>query len=641
MKEHRNPFLLRASEFIEGDATFVRYFGPGSLDVLKDKELLLTRMFLSAAGAGKTSLMRLFTPGPLLELHKHRDVEDYSELYATMTGFGVIDDAGPQLLGILVSCDRGYASLADIGLESTKQVRLLFALLDARLLLAAMRQALTLRRLSFEENLSRIKLMPPSIPVELAGLTLPCTGDVLYAWARRREAEICGILDSFSPENTSATGSEGLIALDLLKPAGFLIDDQPIAEHILIMLDDCQKLTTLQRSSLIRFILDKRSSTPTWIAERLEALTRDELLSIGSTGGRDYDQIIYLESHWREHHKRFEKVVSSVAERRVLGSRKVELFHFDPYLEDSIDEEFWQKHVDEAVRVVSTRVRTMAGKTKLFDSWVAEREQLKVSAYNKAVAWRELEILMERELRKKQQTFDFPLEASALEEKSDSPLSAAAVLFLANEFKLPYYYGPSMLAKLSSANIQQYLGLSGIAFEEIISAALIYPKQQPILSAVRQEALLTKAAQEMWEEIPRRAMHGSRVKTLIEAIGSFSRWYTERPSAPNDPGVNGIAISMADRNRLLDPNWLRHHPEHFILSEVLASALSHNLLSAHPDSKVKGQLWLVLNLNRLLCVRYRLPLNYGKFKEQRLDELVRWMEKGFDARRSAGDGELL
>jgi hypothetical protein len=97
--------------------------------------------------------------------------------------------------------------------------------------------------------------------------------------------------------------------------------------------------------------------------------------------------------------------------------------------------------------------------------------------------------------------------------------------------------------------------------------------------------------------------------------------------------VNGIAISMADRARLLDESWLRHHPDHRQLAEVLASALAHNYLDADPNYKCKGQLWLVLNLNRLLCVRYRLPLGYGKFKEQKLDDLVRWMQRGYEPRR--------
>jgi hypothetical protein len=161
-----------------------------------------------------------------------------------------------------------------------------------------------------------------------------------------------------------------------------------------------------------------------------------------------------------------------------------------------------------------------------------------------------------------------------------------------------------------------------------------------MLSAARQEALLNQASRDMWNEIPRRAAHGSRVKMLLESIGSFARWYTLRPTAPNDPGVNGIAISMTDRNRLLDPEWIRLHPEHKLLAEVIASALAHNFLDAQPNYSCKKQLWMVLNLNRLLCVRYRLPLGYGLFKEQRLDELVRWMEKGFDNKRERED-ELL
>jgi hypothetical protein len=47
---------------------------------------------------------------------------------------------------------------------------------------------------------------------------------------------------------------------------------------------------------------------------------------------------------------------------------------------------------------------------------------------------------------------------------------------------------------------------------------------------------------------------------------------------------------------------------------------------------------MVLNLNRLLCVHFDLPLQYGLFKEfkeqtknkiQTLDELCMWIERGF------------
>jgi hypothetical protein len=335
-------------------------------------------------------------------------------------------------------------------------------------------------------------------------------------------------------------------------------------------------------------------------------------------------------------------VVNSIADRRVQGSRTVELYNFDKCLEDALDGSEWEEKFRNAITTVSHRVKARAARTNLFDAWIAQRESLTVTSKEKALAWRELEILVERELRKKQATLSFPLETATLEEKTDNSLSAAAELFLATEFGLPYYFGPTILARLSSSNIQQYLAVAGQQFEEIISGVLMSgQQQQPRLSAPRQEALLMKASKEMWDEIPRRAAQGSRVKQLLEAIGSFSRWYTERPTAPNDPGVNAIAISMTDRKNLMDVEWLKHRPQHRELAEVLASALAHNYLDAQPNYKCKGQHWLILNLNRLLCVRYRLPLNYGKFKEQRLDELLRWMEKGFDAKRQVEDDELL
>ena len=199
MKEQRNPFLLRTSENIDTDPSFVRFFGPGTLELLPENQPLVTRVFFSAPGGGKTSLMRLFTPGPLLELHKNRDVEGYDDLYEKMKAFGVMGDDGPRLLGVPLPISLGYASLADIGLDAAKQIRLFYALLDARLILSTLRHAQILRRVKPDSPLARFTLLPPGNAIDLPGLSLPCTGDVLYAWAKRREDEICAILDSFNP----------------------------------------------------------------------------------------------------------------------------------------------------------------------------------------------------------------------------------------------------------------------------------------------------------------------------------------------------------------------------------------------------------------------------------------------------------
>lgn len=632
MNETRNPFLLRSSEHIESDATFVRFFGPGALEVLKGEDPLGTRIFFSAAGGGKTSLMRLFQPGPQLELHRHQTVDGYKELYERMRSLGVTGDGGPLLLGVRLSCDRGYVNLADIGLDPSRQARLLFALLDARLLLAALRETMILKRLKNEAELARVRFEAPGFTTDLPGLTLPCTGVELRDWARKREASICAVLDSFSPGDCNVPGSEGLQALDLLKPGLLTIDGEPIAERVLLMLDDVQKLTTSQRERLVRFLHDKRSTTSVWVAERLEALTRNELLDQGSVEGRD-SQITFLEVHWRKNPKRYENLVLSVADRRAKDSRTITVSSFAACLEDSLDGEEWQERFAIVEKTVSARVRAKAERHPMFRGWVEKCAVANVNLRERAVSWRSTEILMERELGRSQRSLGFELDTEELEDKNDASVRQAAELFLANEFNLPYYFGPATLAKLSSANMQQFVALAAQQFEEVISAHLVMPNQSAQLSVERQEALFLKASKAMWDDIPRRAAEGSAVKLLLESIGTFSQWFTERPTAPNDPGVNGIAISMADRTRLLDETWLRHHPEHQQLASVLASALAHNYLDADPNYKCKGQLWLVLNLNRLLCVRYRLPLGYGKFKEQKLDDLVRWMKRGYEPSR--------
>ena len=86
-----------------------------------------------------------------------------------------------------------------------------------------------------------------------------------------------------------------------------------------------------------------------------------------------------------------------------------------------------------------------------YAAWIAEREQMQGTPRQLAVAWRMLEILVEREERKSQKAFDFAFDAAELQAKDDSSLRTAAELFLAEEFKIPFFFGSSMLARLASS----------------------------------------------------------------------------------------------------------------------------------------------------------------------------------------------
>lgn len=629
MREPRNPFRLRASENIEVDATFVRLFGPGVLDMLKGEDDLATRIIRSAAGGGKTSLLRLFTPGPLLQLHAHRAQEEYVDLFEKMKALGAVSDEAPRLLGIVLSGDKNYAALSDMELDASRQQRLLLALLDARLILAMLREALALHRLDIQEHLDRLTLAPTGNAVDFNGIVLPCSGSILYEWARNREDEICEAIDSFDTGDCAAAGSDAITSLAVLRPQGILVDGKPVAERVLVMLDDVHKLTATQRGLLVSTILNSRNTTPVWIAERLEALSTDELLGSGVTEGRDYDAVLLLENYWRRHPKQFERLVLNIADRRARAASSVELSAFGSCLQDTLDGAEWQPAYEFALQEIPRRIREKAGNKALFVEWINAREAIEGTPRERAISWRALEILVERELRKAQSTFDFSLGVEDLEHKDDSSLHSAAELFLAREYKLPYYFGSAMLSKLATSNIEQFLWLAGEEFEEVVSAAVISPARVADLTPARQEAIIRRAAKGLWDEIPRRAANGRNVRRFLEGVATFAQWYTFQPNAPNDPGVNGIAISMNDRDRLLDPKYLAKNPDQAVIADVIASALAHNLIDADLDYKCKGERWMVLNLNRLLCVSHNLPLNYGKFKEKSLPELVKWTSSGF------------
>ena len=631
MREARNPFRLRASEHIESDTTFLHLFEPAMLDLLPKEQLWeRVRIFRSAPGGGKTSLMRLFTPHVLLTLHAYRTTNDYKELYNRLQDLGAISEAGPRLLGIMLSCSRNYATLADIEIDDARRERLLFGLLNARIILAALRGALVLRKLDYPDDLNRLTVAACPETEAPPGIQIPCAGNVLYGWAKKVEADVCEVIDSFGPSRIdSLSGLDTLAGMRFIAANCLTIGGVPVAERALVMFDDVHKLTARQRETLLRELIELRSPVSTWAAERFEALSADEILSPGAIAGRDYDSVIQLEGFWRERSRkaRFEKLLLRVGDRRASTATAVEIDSFSSCLHASLEGTQGEDRIEPAVKEVEQHVHSIAGKAALYQGWISICEKKEGTAREKLLNWRTLEILIERDRRKEQKAFDFALSDEELEERKGSDVEAAAELFLAREYNLPYYFGPSRLANLASSNIEQFLWLAGDQFEEAVSAVLL--KKPPELPPERQEAIIRKAVQKWWDEIPQRVRNGRSVRDFLLALGKFAGSITYQPNAPYSPGVTGIAISMADRNRLRDPKSLKGTGEYQELAETIASAIAHNLLEPILDYKVKGGSWMVLYLNRALCVQFNLPLHYGGFRERSLAELYEWLKNGF------------
>lgn len=632
MKETRNPFRLRRSESIETDNAFLNLFEPGILDILSAEEWCeKVHPLRSAAGGGKTSLLRLFTPSVLHTLHARRTEDTLKPLHQKISELGAINENGPCLLGVVLLCGQNYANLHDLDLDQARRNRLFFSLLNARVVLATLRGAMAIRQLEYPRDLDRLTVTCPTMPEQLPGLSMPCNGRQLFAWAASVEDQICNALDSFGPlESGALPGHDTLMSLWLLRPDALRIDGTPIVTRTLLMMDDIHKLTADQRRTLIETVIELRSPVGVWIAERFEALSTEEMLASGSEEGRDHERPIEIEQYWRKYFARFEKYCIRIADRRVAIADSPDLKTFGTCIAGTLDGPEWTKRFTDACAVIEARIHSSAVGSKKYDAWISGVKLQEGTPQERAIAWRSLEILIARDRSRKQKSLlfdDEPISEDERQEQSDSSLNHAAELFLAREFDIPYYYGSDRLSRLASLNIQQFLGIAGDVFAESLAATL---KDGPtMLRPQRQHELMKEAAKAWWESIPQRVMHGHEVRRFLEGIGEFSRWYTFGPTAKNDPGVSGTAIRMSERANLMDPEYLKRNPEHARLARIIASALAHNLLVADLDYNCKNEKWLVLNLNRLLCVHFDLPLGYGQYKERPLKTLCQWIDKRF------------
>lgn len=631
MTQLRNPFRIRTSERIDSDELFLRMFGPGVLDLLPNDDLWSKILVLrSAPGGGKTSLLRVFSPDALNVLYRLQKQDEFRELYKSLKDIDVINEKGPRLLGIRVSCARNYASLEDTGFEPSKRERILYCLLDARIALSFLRNAMAFKNLRYPEDLSRLQIAKPQKWDTDGTVPLPCSGEHLYEWASALERNACQMIDSFlPPKDILLEGHNVPHLLSSLEPESVTIDGECVFSRFLLMFDDLHKLTGRQRVSTFKMLCELRPPIGLWIAERLEALSESQLLAPGATGGREYN-VVNLEDFWRAPNKskRFENIVYAIADRRMSLAEDVYSGSFQGFLENSIDAP--GVSFEQSIETIRKRIVDLTKGTSSYLNWIAATEEDANGQLQKeaATTWRMLEILIERHRSnlKGQLMLDVPLGKQELAQKEKSDVRSAAEFLWSHESKMPYYFGVNRLASMASSNIEQFLSLAAELFEEL--SALRIMQQSLRLNPHRQQAILKRVARHRWDDIYKSLPDGGSIQKLLGAIGAYARSQTNRPTAPYAPGVTGIAILMSERDTLIksqDPDLAK-------LRSLLATAVAHNLLEPSLErrqGKKGGPAWMIMYLNRLLCVQFDLPLQYGGWRHIKPDQLTKWMNDGF------------
>ncbi|MGA2161107.1 MAG: hypothetical protein ABSG28_02745 [Methanoregula sp.] len=629
--DFRNPFRLRASEKIVDEETFLRLFGVDALNLLPQEGLWNSiQPFRSSPGAGKTTLFRLFTPKSLHTLYKLRSDDEIKPLFKRLKDLDTISDNGPQVLGVHFSFAKNYANLDDLNFDKGQKIRFFFALINARIIIATLRDALYLKGLEYPDDLKKLHVSKCYENVSSL-LPVPCNGEILNNWASNVEKEVNDAIDSFSSNSLNALkGHDSFYCLSILHPQCIRINDQPVSKHSLLMLDDLQALASDQRESIYKFLLNSRLPIGIWIGERLSALKPKEIFIEGTVFGRDINKPLILEVFWRKESKKFEKVLENISNLRVKTAKDIQPTNFSSLLEHSMDDFDWFEKFNNAAIAISERVKKKAGTSRSYEEWINKNDVFDGTTREKTIQWRILEILIDRDkIRSQQRLFeDNPYPELDLNRQEDSSLKSAAEYFISKEFKIPYAYGFSNLAVLSSSNIEQFLELSGDLFDEIIYSKKI--KKITVLPIIRQEAIIKKSAKKRWEEIPNRISNSTEVTNFLKAFQKMALFETNKPNAPYAPGVTGLAISEGEFERICDEEFLKDRPKYKTLIETISVCISLNLIEEFSDvtQGQKGKTWKVLYLNRLLCLHFDLPLQKGGWRPKTIDELSEWIENG-------------
>lgn len=622
----RNPFRLRKAEQISSENRFHYLYGYRMLQMLDGKNNTLwdrLQIIRSAPGGGKTTLLRLFTVESLLAICKYnnRSEEHFSKLYEIIESLGAIEENSVNIIGVYLSCSSPYSAIEDLDIDEKRRDRLFFALLNARALMGVLKSICDLKALKYPQGLNSIEIKPDNND-RLFFSTY--NGMELYEKAKQIEHNVIQAIDSVNYSYDNLTGISDLFLWAALEPGVIKCDGTVISKKILFMLDDVHDLSNRQRSLLLKE-LEAVYPTARWIAERYESIGTEDALYTASTKGREYE--LYRIEEWAFDNKTktlFHKGLAHIADRRVATSKYLDTFTFDTLLEEDLEKKYFDK-CKKAITDISNRIQQILEEEKRFNSWFIEVMETDNSPLIKATNLRMLEVLIKRKMQRGATLFpDFELPVEEFANMQSAAVNNAAKLFLSKDYSLPYYYGLDTLQQISSGNVEQFLEVTGDIFDEVLAAYTI-KRKEPTISVFRQESIIKKASKNRFEQIPIRMISGRKIYNLIDNIGAFCARRTYEETAPYAPGVTGIAISWYEANLLSDDSFLLKNSKHRETAEVLREAIANNILEPRPRQHCKGKDWLVLYLNRLLCVNFGLPLEYGGWKEQSLDTVLKWL----------------
>lgn len=615
-----NAFNFRvADQAVLNTSLFLNLYSPILLQELKEEDFTAPKLIVlnGSPGSGKSSLLRLFETSTLIDLCKPQTKN--REALNPLTKLGVINENAPNYFGIYIHCDSSLRDIANLEVKGAND-KLLNTLLDVRIISGFIN---SIKKLNESFNLFdeiatlRLKPLPPDL-LPPAIFNREHTIESLDNICQQIERDFATFLNSFpgSPVPDSITLHSRVFSIPYLQ--SLKQETEELSKFLpIIMLDDLHDLYSKQREQINKEFL-KRSAIPRWIAVRKHVYELEKLVFLeDAIDNRDYREI-NLDS---APDGLFRKFVRNVANKRLAISSALQ-----PYNIDNFDEQL--EDVEPSVSI--SREKLIEGSKNVerdieeFNSKVSLDSHFTFSERLSAEELINLEtklILLERHRNKRQQSLFDRVEE---EREADGKVKEAAKLFASTKYKIPYYFSFDTLAVVANKNVEQFLSVSSLLVKKIISRAEL--NRDTPLSTFDQEKLIRKSAELYYRSIEQRFERGYAIRQLIDNLGSFFNAVTFRSNAPIAPGVNGVGFEREKLHNFLESRKNEEDVKAF--REILTKAIAGNVLFVEDVRQGKpGSEKIVFYLNRLLCVKYQLPLSTGGWQSIKPDLIIRMMKQ--------------
>jgi len=617
MRLPRNPFRSSKVENLESQDLFLKLFQPLALGALGDNPWDSVQVIRSAQGGGKTSLFRVLTPECLRRVAEGTSPH-LGDIAEQLRRIGAITDSRPTTLGIYIPLGTTpYATLARCKLDEQDPVHLFYALLDARVILTAVRGLQTLCGLESDTDIDRISFhWPQDTPNRLYEFN---TTKSLVDWARTTERDIWRAIDRGEARSIADKGHARPYAFEALSQNVIFVDGVSVCDRVLVMIDDAHKLVAEQRKLLLEHVITARLSVSLWIAERMYAMEPYELLALDTaSSSREYSAVV-LSLWWqRATDSSSSKFYNELATKR-LHEAGVEV-PFDQLVSSSVDETKEGKSIQDAIVKMKTKLDALKEEDQRFSNIDLTRKD-RLHSLDYLIELKAVDLYMSGIRSRVQTSFDFEASVPTPTSAELSSLKAVAEYQICIQNDLPLYYSAQTTYKIASWNVDQFLSIAATIFDQY-DAQRVRNSGEKVTARI-QDKLLSQVAQVYWAGLPKRMPGGESMQRFLQAFAKHALAESLAPTAKYSPGITGFGITSKDHERLRNCS-LKVDADLLDFGQLLSSAVAHNVLFMRPDSKQgkAGETVTVFYLNRLLCVYLGLPIGLGGWWRRKVDHFA-------------------